>query len=234
MSEGRACPLRRPAGPRIACIGLAVPGRSVPGRGGPERRRRPRPDGTEPPMLTRLLRYAPRRPGTDRYRGGTTLRHPPSLKTLRAGTAAATTLRGQFRSRCATAASPAGSCHEAVVIEGGPHPPVKAEPTAPRCARCHPHRPCHKRAIHSGPERSRADNHGQSRSSLDLHRSPPSQVTAAPELALGAGGRWWFGLASALPWPASRSDPWSRRTGTLAVSGGWDRKARSRYARPIV
>jgi hypothetical protein len=32
-----------------ACIGLAVPGgRSVPGRGGPERRRRPRPDGTGP------------------------------------------------------------------------------------------------------------------------------------------------------------------------------------------
>jgi hypothetical protein len=30
-----------------ACVGLAVPaGRSVPGRGGPERRRRPRPDGS--------------------------------------------------------------------------------------------------------------------------------------------------------------------------------------------
>ena len=53
----------------------------------------------------------------------------------------------------------------------------------------HPRWPCHHRAIHSGPERSRADNHGQPRSSLDLRRSPPSQVTAAAELALGAGGR---------------------------------------------
>jgi hypothetical protein len=41
-------PLCRPAGPRIACIGLAVPDRPIdPCRGGPERRRRPRPDGPE-------------------------------------------------------------------------------------------------------------------------------------------------------------------------------------------
>jgi hypothetical protein len=48
---------------------------------------------------------------------------------------------------------------------------------------------CHKRAIHTGLVRSRADNHGQQRSRLDLRRSPPSQVAAAAELALGAGGR---------------------------------------------
>jgi hypothetical protein len=53
----------------------------------------------------------------------------------------------------------------------------------------YPRWPCHKRAIHSGPCRSTADNHGQPRSSLDLRRSPPSQVTAAAELALGAGGQ---------------------------------------------
>jgi hypothetical protein len=32
-------------------IGLAVAGRSVPGRGGPERQRRPRPDGTGQPLV---------------------------------------------------------------------------------------------------------------------------------------------------------------------------------------
>jgi hypothetical protein len=63
------------------------------------------------------------------------------------------------------------------------------EPTARPGYRHHPRPPCHKCAIHSGPDRSRADNHGQQRSSLDLRRSPPSQVTAAAELALGAGGR---------------------------------------------
>jgi hypothetical protein len=60
---------------------------------------------------------------------------------------------------------------------------------ARRSTQRHPRRPCHKRAIHSGPERSGADNHGQPLSRLDLRRSPSSQVTAAPDLALGAGGR---------------------------------------------
>jgi hypothetical protein len=46
-----------------------------------------------------------------------------------------------------------------------------------------------QRAIHSSPERSRTDNHGQPRSRLDLRRSPSSQVTAAPDLALGARSR---------------------------------------------
>src|SRR4030095_13951422 len=38
-------------------VGLDVPrpAASVPGRGGPERRRRPRPNGTGTPMLTKLL-----------------------------------------------------------------------------------------------------------------------------------------------------------------------------------
>ena len=49
--------------------------------------------------------------------------------------ALARTPRGQFRSRCATAASLRTLAHEAVVTEDGPRPPVQAEPTAPWCAR---------------------------------------------------------------------------------------------------
>jgi hypothetical protein len=45
-------------------------------------------------------------------------------------------------------------------------------------------------ACHSQrPDRFRADNHGQRHGALDQRRSPSSQVTTAPELALGAGGR---------------------------------------------
>jgi hypothetical protein len=55
----------------------------------------------------------------------------------------------------------------------------------PCCAR----RPCHPRAIPSGPDRSRVDNHGQPRSSLDLRRSPSPQVTILADLALQARGR---------------------------------------------
>jgi hypothetical protein len=75
-----------------------------------------------------------------------------------------------------------------------------------------PQRPCHKRAIHSSPERSRADNHGQRQSCCDLRRSPPSQVTIWPDLALGAGGHMveaCIGLAV----PGRPIGPWSRRTG---------------------
>jgi hypothetical protein len=90
--------------------------------------------------------------------------------------------------RSATA-SPPDSCHEAAVTEDEPHPTIRVEPTARPGTRRPSRRPCHKRAIHSSPERSRADNHGQPRSRLDLRRSPSSQVTAAPDLALGAGGR---------------------------------------------
>jgi hypothetical protein len=59
---------------------------------------------------------------------------------------------------------------EAIVTEDGPRPAVRVEPTARLGIRRRPRRPCHKRAIHSSPE-----------------RSPSSQVTAAAELALGAG-----------------------------------------------
>src|SRR5829696_5170469 len=55
-------------------------GRSVPGRGGPERRRRPRPDGTGTPMLTRLLTGRATTPRDERVQDGTTLRRPPSLE----------------------------------------------------------------------------------------------------------------------------------------------------------
>jgi hypothetical protein len=78
---------------------------------------------------------------------------------------------------------------EAIVTEDGPHPAVRMEPTARLGIGRRPRRPCHKRAIHSSPDRSRADNHGQHHDVLDLGRSRSSQVTAAPDLALGAGGR---------------------------------------------
>jgi hypothetical protein len=78
--------------------------------------------------------------------------------------------------------------HEAVVTEDRPHRRVRAEQGASRF-RCHPRRPCHWRAIHSGLDRSRADNHGQRRSSIDLRGVTPLQVTIAADLALGAGGR---------------------------------------------
>ncbi len=75
-----------------------------------------------------------------------------------------------------------------LVTADGPHPTVKAGPTA---------RPdtgvilgaVPLACIHSDPHRSPADNHGQRRSSIDLRRSPSSQVTVASDLALGAGGR---------------------------------------------
>jgi hypothetical protein len=53
----------------------------------------------------------------------------------------------------------------------------------------HHRRPCHQRAIHSGPDRSPADNHGQRRISFDLRAFRPPQVKRALDLALGAGGR---------------------------------------------
>jgi hypothetical protein len=55
-------------------------GRLVPGRGGPERRRRPRPDGTGAPMLTWLLTGPAVTPQDEGVRDETTLRHPPSSK----------------------------------------------------------------------------------------------------------------------------------------------------------
>jgi hypothetical protein len=89
----------------------------------------------------------------------------------------------------AAAASPAGSCPRGGGHRGRASPSGRGGANGATACEGHPRWPCHKRAIHSGPEQSRADNHGQPRSSLDLHHSLPSQITAAPELALGAGGR---------------------------------------------
>jgi hypothetical protein len=124
--------------------------------------------------------------------------------------------------------------NEAVVTKDGPHPTVRVEPTARPGTRRHPRRPCHKRAIHSSPERSRADNHGQPRSSFDLRRSPSSRVTAAPDLALGAGDRLveaCIGLAvSGRPiWSLVAEDPSAsgvrRRTTPEPAQGpGWSHR----------
>jgi hypothetical protein len=147
-----------------------------------------RPHGTGAPMLTRLLTG---RTATPRYKGvqdGRALRRPPSSKPGRAWRALTTTRRMQFRFRYAIATSPPDSCPR-----GGGHrrrasPSGRGGANDATVYEGHPRWPCHKRAIHSSPERSRADNHGQPRSSLHLRRSPSSQVAAAPDLALGAGG----------------------------------------------
>lgn len=52
-----------------------------------------------------------------------------------------------------------------------------------------PRWPCQSHVIHNGPDRSRADSHGQHHSDPELRRLPPSQVTNAPDLAMGARGR---------------------------------------------
>ena len=52
-----------------------------------------------------------------------------------------------------------------------------------------PRRPCHYRAIHSGPGWCPADNHGQRHSDLDLRCFLQSQLTNRADLALRAGGR---------------------------------------------
>jgi uncharacterized protein YegP (UPF0339 family) len=54
-------------------------GRSVPGRRGPERRRRPHPDGTGTPMLTRLLTGRAMTPPDERVLDGRTLWRPSSV-----------------------------------------------------------------------------------------------------------------------------------------------------------
>jgi hypothetical protein len=78
-------------------------------------------------------------------------------------------------------------------------------------------RPCHYRAIYDSHDRSGADNCGQRRSAIYLRRSLSSQVTSLPDLACKQEVGW-SRLASALPCPAGRSGPWSRRTGAPEAS----------------
>jgi hypothetical protein len=91
--------------------------------------------------------------------------------------------RVQFRSRCTTAASLRALAHEAVVSENGPHPPVKAEPNGATGCERHPHRPCHKRATHNGPERSPS---GQPRTTANRHR--PARLHASAGDSRGRSG----------------------------------------------
>jgi hypothetical protein len=76
----------------------------------------------------------------------------------------------------------------------------------------HPCRPCHYRAIHNGRERSHADTHGQSHGRMTCAVRHLARWQPRPnwlrKLVVG-----WSRLASALPCPADRSGPWSRRTG---------------------
>jgi hypothetical protein len=86
------------------------------------------------------------------------------------------------------AASPPGSCQRCGGRRGLASPRRSGwEPAPPSARHRRARRPCHQRAIHSGPRRSQADNHGQHPSALDLRRSLASQVTTAPDLALQAG-----------------------------------------------
>jgi hypothetical protein len=91
----------------------------------------------------------------------------------------------------------------------------------------HPCRPCHYRAIHNGRERSHADTHGQSHGRMTCAVRHLARWQPRPnwlrKLVVG-----WSRLASALPCPADRSGPWSRRTGApQASAAGRDRTPRS-------
>jgi hypothetical protein len=113
--------------------------------------------------------------------------------------------------RAASAARPRGGS-----TWDGPHCQGEAEPTAPRCVRGHLRCSCHKRtitAVLNGLERTATDNHARPRPAP----FSPSQVTAAAERALGARGRLAKALIS-LAVPASRSGPWSQRTGVPQAS----------------
>jgi hypothetical protein len=70
------------------------------------------------------------------------------------------------------------------------HPTVRVEPTVRPGSQRHLRRPCHRVAFTAVLHGPRADNHGQPQSSRELRRSPSSQVTAAPDLALGAGDQF--------------------------------------------
>jgi hypothetical protein len=119
-------------------IGLAVPDRPI----GPWPRRTGAPQASATrrdrnPMLTRLLTGRATTPRDERVQDGTTLRHPPSSTAWWSPGAHQEAHRvrnlgpGVRLPRALRALAP----HEAVVPEGGPHPPVEAEPTAPRYAR---------------------------------------------------------------------------------------------------
>jgi hypothetical protein len=100
---------------------------------------------------------------------------------------------------------------------GRPHPTVRVEPTVRPGSQRHLRRPCHRVAFTAVLHGPRADNHGQPQSSRELRRSPSSQVTAAPDLALGAGDQFveaCVGLAV----PGRPIGPWSRRTGAPEAS----------------
>jgi hypothetical protein len=102
--------------------------------------------------------------------------------------------------------------HETVVTEDGPHPPVEAEPTAPRCARVIlAGRP---QACHS--QRSLPVHSGQPRTTTKQPRPAPF-----PAIAGDSSGR--TGFASRGSWVRVPSSPplWSlRRPATARTYGG--------------
>jgi hypothetical protein len=61
--------------------------------------------------------------------------------------------------------------------------PAELGAIAAGCEHCLPRRPCHERAIHSGPDQPSTDNQGQPSSSLDLRGFIPPQVTVLSDLA---------------------------------------------------
>jgi hypothetical protein len=87
-------------------------------------------------MLTRLLTGRAVTPRDEPIQGGTTIAHPLCSKAWQNP--------GEHRPEHRVGNLGPGVqlpralwtlAHEAVVIEDGPHPPVEAEPAAPRCAR---------------------------------------------------------------------------------------------------
>ena len=119
------------------------------------------------------------------------------------------------------AAGPPGSCQRGGSHRGRASPSGRGGANGATLCEGHPRWPCHKRAIHSGPERSRAGNHGQLRSSLGLQCSPPSQVTAAPdwlwEEGVGQSVERW---ATRCPRPGRRLPQAVEPRGSVTVGAG--------------
>jgi hypothetical protein len=136
------------------------------------------------------------------------------IRSLIAKDRSAGRVRDRTGSRCRAAFA---ACQRGDGNRGLASPTVTVKPTAPRCTRAILAGPCHDRATRSSHERSRAVSHRQHRSGLDQRILLPSQVRNPRNLALQQvvdQSR----LASALPCPAGRSGPWSRRTGAPKAS----------------
>jgi hypothetical protein len=166
--------------------------RSIHGRGGPSAKMRPRPtDRSQPRSGTGpcWVRTALGATGSGWTRAVTTGRYKSQLEAPLRPRARLMEYGGGGLESHPTPAAGRRPLPTRQARSGHASPRGRAGAYTARPHKRRPRRPCHYRAIHSGLDRSRADNHGQRHSGLDLRRSPSSQETTAPDLALQAGGQ---------------------------------------------